>query len=451
MTSHYSRRGFLRVTGRSLAGLGAIGMANRFSSWNAFAAGEDYRALVCVFMFGGNDCNNLLIPTDATRFEAYRRLRGPLALPLGTLRRITPTSGGDYGLHAALELTAQRFTEGRAALVANVGTLVRPLTRAQLRDGGEAPENLFSHEDQVIQMQAGMPMAYGSGWGGRAIDHVLSLNTGASFPPALSVNGSALFCVGETSETAGLGAGADLELRALQVQPEQDRAARDQAFQEILRMNSGMRIVQEANQVMIKADELSRLLQESGDAVNLQTQFPGSNLGGQLEEVARFIALRAQFGLKRQVFFCGIGGFDTHDDQLPSQNALLGEVDDAIDAFYRATIELGIEQNVTLFTESDFGRTLNANTAGTDHAWGGHHIVLGGAVIGGNLYGRFPAHELGGSDDAGDRGVWIPSTSVAQYGATLARWFGVAESDLDLVFPNLANFGSRDLGLLPLV
>jgi uncharacterized protein (DUF1501 family) len=248
-----------------------------------------------------------------------------------------------------------------------------------------------------------------------------------------------------------LGGGSDLALYALNPPNEQDRQLRQTAFQEILRMDSGLSLIQEANGVMTKAEELDRLLREAKGDVTLQTQFPNTGLGQQLAEVARFINLRNQLGLKRQVFFCGIGGFDTHDDQLSSQSQSMNEIDAAVDAFYRATIEMTVQDSVTLFSESDFGRTLNPNRNGTDHAWGSHHLVLGGAVLGGDLYGRFPTLQLRGPDDAGDRGVWIPSTSLAQYGATLARWFGVAESDLDAVFPNLRNFSSRDVGFMPAV
>ncbi len=451
MNRNASRRQFLKLSGRTLGSLGMASMVSRFSSWNAFAAGPDYRALVCVYMFGGNDCNNMLIPMDSTRYDAYRRIRGPLALGTNAVRRIAPRDGSDYALHPGLTRVAQRFGEGKIALVANVGTLVGPTTRADLDNGATTPENLFSHSDQTSQMQAGVPGAYASGWGGRALDHVLSLNSGASFPGALSVTGESLFCVGETAETAGLGADSDLGINALNPPNEQDRQVRQAAFQEILRMDSGLSLVQEANKVMTKAGELDRLLREAQGDVVLQTQFPSTGLGQQLREVARFINLRNQFGLKRQVFFCGIGGFDTHDDQLPSQAQLMAEIDAAVDAFYRATIEMTVQDSVTLFTESEFGRTLNPNRNGTDHAWGSHHLVLGGAVRGGDLYGRYPTLQLRGPDDAGDRGIWIPTTSLAQYGATLARWFGVAEADLDAVFPNLRNFSARDIGFMPAV
>jgi uncharacterized protein (DUF1501 family) len=442
-----SRRQFLKITskGIALAGLGA-GLS-KYSSWNAFAAGSDYRALVCVFMFGGNDCNNTVIPLDGPSWNAYQRLRGAVALPQAQLLRFSTTPAREFGFHPQLNAVHQLYQRGRMAVVANLGMLVQPVTRQQYRDGAATPENLFSHEDQTEQMQAGVPAMSSSGWGGRAVDQLLALNGDAAFPASISVNGEALFTVGQTFQTAGLGNGSNLEMYALNHWHDQDRELRRSAYQEILRMDSGMKLIQEANKVNIKARELQQLLEDNATPP-LTTQFPNTGLGNQLAEVARFIQLRNDFGMSRQVFFCGMGGFDNHSNQLPEHAQLLTQLDDALDAFYRATEEMAIPDKVTTFTESEFGRTLNSNGGGTDHAWGGHHLVIGGAVRGGNMYGTFPALELRGPDDAGDRGSWIPTTALDQYGATLARWFGVSETALDAVFPNLRNFSSRDVGFM---
>ncbi len=444
-----TRREFLRVSGRTALALGTVGALERFGRFNAFAQESgDYRALVCVFMFGGNDSNNLVVPLDAARYDLYRRGRGMLALPSTGVLPIGTSTAGEFGLHPSLSALRTFYTERRMAIVANIGNLVRPTTRSAYRDRTvPVPDQLFSHEDQIAQMQAGIPGDSSTGWGGRSVDQLQNLNGTLGFPPSLSMSGSALFCIGELVGSAGLGSGS-LELLALKLSNEQDRLARSQSHQEILEMDSGMRLIQKSNETRVKAAELDEMLRSAAPGPELQTQFPNSGLGQQLKEVTRFIQLREVYGLRRQVFFCGMGGFDTHSDQLPSQAGLLATVSEAMAAFYRATEELGVAGSVTAFTESDFSRTLNPSGNGTDHAWGGHHLALGGAVQGGDMYGTFPSLQLGGPDDTGGRGAFIPTTGLCQYGATLARWFGVAEESLPVVFPQLTNFASRDVGFM---
>lgn len=444
-----TRRDFLKTGGRSVLFLGAASGLQRYGLFDAMAAdGEDYRALVCVFLFGGNDANNMVVPLDSTSFNAYGRLRGAVALPASRLLEVEASGGRSFGFHESMSGIETLYRERRAAVVANLGTLVQPTTREQYQNRTvPLPEQLYSHENQQEQMQSGMTGSAGSGWGGRAADRVQHLNGDTGFPPSLSMSGSALFCLGEQIPSAGLGGDNSLELAGLNPPNPQDAEIRRAAHQQILEMDSGLRLIQASNAVRQKAADLNRLLRETEPTTPLDTPFPDSGLGQQLLEATRFIRLRDTFELRRQVFFCSIGGFDTHSGQDDQQASLLGQVSEAITAFYRATEELGLAAQITTFTESDFSRTFDPSNDGTDHGWGSHHLVVGGSVQGGDLYGRFPQFELQGPDDSGSRGVWIPSLSLAQYGATLARWFGVADDQLPLVFPDLPNFTPTTLPL----
>lgn len=445
----HSRRDFLKTGGRSLILLGAATGLQRFGMFNALAADDaEYRALVCVFLYGGNDANNMVVPLDTTSFNAYRRLRGGVAMPESRFISAQASGGRVFGFHESLAGIETLYREGRAAVLANVGTLVQPTTRQQYQDRSvELPEQLYSHEDQQGQMQSGYPRSAGSGWGGRAADRVQHLNGLTGFPPSLSMSGQALFVVGEQIPSAGLGGDNTLELKGLNPPNDQDREIRQAAHQEILAMDSGLRLIQAGNAVRRKAIDLDRLLRETEPPVPLNTPFPDSGLGQQLHEATRFIRLRDVFELRRQVFFCSIGGFDTHSAQDGQHTSLLAEVSEAMTAFYRATEELGLSGQITAFTESDFSRTFDPSNDGTDHGWGAHHLVVGGAVRGGEVYGRFPQFELQGPDDSGDRGVWIPTLALGQYAATLARWFGVPDDQLPLVFPDLPNFTPTTLPL----
>lgn len=445
----HSRRSFLLSSGRALGALGIAGGLARFGVWSAYAVPDDeYRALVCVFLFGGNDGNNTVIPLDMAGYNAYRNLRGPLAMPTTRLA-VIGSRLGSFGLHEGLASVAGLYREGRAAVVANMGMLVRPLTRDEYRARTTpVPARLFSHEDQVEQMQAGFPRSATSGWGGRAADRLAPLNQASPFPASVSVSGGPLFCVGEQTQPARLSPGVDLGLLGFTTSPAQDAAARQQAHRHLLQLDGGVTLVAAANRQTTETIELDGMLKALDTTAPFRTLFPTTNLGRQLQQVAKFIRARDALEVKRQVFFCGMGGFDTHAKQDVDQSRLLGELGPALTAFYRATEEMGVASQVTTFTESDFGRTLQPSGDGSDHAWGSHYLVLGGGVRGGEVYGRFPALQLAGPDDAGSRGSWIPTTSLDEYGATLARWFGVGEADLDLVFPNLANFSSRDVGFM---
>ena len=439
-----TRRDFLKMA--TLAGFA------RFGALNAFAQASDYKALVCIFMFGGNDGNNLIVPQTQAEYNAYKAIRGSLALPdtNAKLLPVTAVDGTPYALSNGLALIQPFWAQRKLAVVANVGMLVQPTSRQQYQANAvPLPTNLFSHADQQIQMQAGVPSSSAStGWAGRVGDAVTAMNAGKSFPPSVSVSGPALFSKGNIVQSASLIPGFDMQLSGFNPWPASAGAARQQALQEILTFNSGLTMIQAADKVRQDGLSLSAMLKGLGSAAPLATKFPGTSIGHQLLQVAQILQLRPQIGLSRQIFFCSLGGFDTHSAQSWGQWDLLRQISDGMLSFYNATAELGIADKVTTFTESEFGRTLQPSGSGSDHGWGNHHILLGGAVKGGDVFGRFPVMALGGPDDAAGRGAWIPSTSTDQFGATLAKWFGVDSNGLAAVFPNLAHFPVADVGFM---
>ncbi len=444
-----SRRTFLRRAGAGMA----AGAVTRLSMMNALAqTAPDYKALVCIFLLGGNDGHNTLIPMETSAFAAYKAGRGSLALPGNdaTLVPITTRDNRPFAFNSGLSAVTPLWGQGKLAAVANVGMLVQPTTRQQyMANAVTLPSNLFSHADQVIAMQAGNAFGSGgTGWAGRIADAVQSMNGAAAFPTAFSMNGASLFCTGNLIQSASLYPGFDLSLNGLSTWPATGPQPRAQALQEILTFDSGLAMVQAADKVGQDARALNLMLRGAGTSQPLTTPFPGGTLGQQLKQIADIIKLRGTTGMSRQVFFASLGGFDTHSGQSWQQMDLLRQLSEAMLAFYSATQEMGIADKVTTFTESDFGRTLQPSGSGTDHGWGSHHLVMGGAVKGGDIYGTFPSLALGGPDDTNLRGVLIPTTSIDQYGATMAKWFGVSPAAMPQVFPNLGNFPVGELGFL---
>jgi len=444
-----SRRDLFRLS----AGSAAAAAIHRLGVTSAFAQSvPDYKALVCVFLAGGHDGHNMIVPQSQVSYDAYMKIRKGLVLPDGNtkLHQITTKGGTPYAFNDGLAALGPFWLQDKLAVVANVGMLVQPTTRAQyLAKSVPLPTNLFSHADQVIQMQAGDPNGSGgTGWAGRAADALQAMNAAATFPAAFSMNGAALFCTGNVIQSASLYPGFDLSLNGMSGWPASAAAAKAQALQDIIKLDSGVSVIQAANKVRQDALALNQMLRNAGKTASLVTKFPGTNLGQQLQQVAQIISLRASTGISRQIFFCSLGGFDTHSNQSWTYWDLLKQVSEAMFAFYSATAEMGVADKVTTFTESDFGRSLEPSGTGSDHGWGNHHLVMGCAVKGGDLYGTFPFPALGGPDDSGNRGVLIPTTAIDQYGATLAKWFGVDAASMSSVFPRIGNFTTADVGFM---
>ncbi|HWX94760.1 MAG TPA: DUF1501 domain-containing protein [Terriglobales bacterium] len=447
----FSRRDFLKRTCCTAAAGFAAASFNRFGLVNALAqSAQDYKALVCVFLFGGNDSNNMVVPLSSSSYSSYQQIRSVLALPQGSLLPIAPPSAGSFGFHPKFPEMQSLFNQKHLAVLTNVGTLVRPTTRAQFQQRQvNLPQNLFSHEDQQAQMQTAALDGNGqTGWAGRTADKIQSIY-GGTFPVIISLAGTNIFCEGLTARSiessgdptkllSGFGSSAESQ-------------GRMSTLQSLLTFDTGVSLIQQASSITGNALQDSNALATAlAAAPALATVFPANNgLANQLKQVAQIISARSALGLQRQIFFVSIGGFDTHSDQLNAHNNLYTQLSQAMNAFYQATVEIGVASQVTSFTLSDFSRTYAPDsTSGTDHAWGGHHLIMGGAVKGGDFYGTFPTLALAGPDDATNEGRWIPTTSLDQYAGTLANWFGVATADLPTIFPNLPNFSTPVLNFV---
>ncbi len=455
----FARRAFLRraaLTGA--AGAAAPWALNLSLMGEAAAAGNpgDYKALVCVFLYGGNDHGNTLVPVDATNHATYAAVRTGIATPRADLlaTALTPAvalqGGGSGSLQYALapQLTPLKglWDAGKLAVQLNVGPLVQPTTLAQYKaQSVPLPPKLFSHNDQQSVWQSDLPEGATSGWGGRMGDLILSGNGGSVFT-CVSVTGNAVYLAGQTAVQYQVSSSGAVAINGIK------RSLYGSATAQ-----AALRTLVTASSAHLLQDEYARISRRSIDAEGqvtaalakvpaLATPFNSANgLALQLQMVARMIAARADFGCSRQVFMVSLGGFDLHDFLPDRHPGLLASVGEALGSFYQATVELGVADRVTAFTASDFGRTYASNGDGSDHGWGSHHFVVGGAVKGQRFFGTAPQVALNGPEDVG-QGRLLPSTAVDQYGATLARWLGVAESDLPAVVPNIGNFGVRDLG-----
>jgi uncharacterized protein (DUF1501 family) len=456
-----TRREFIRNACCRAAALGAISSLSRFGLMSALAQPPgDFRALVCIFLFGGNDANNLLVPLDATGYGNYLTIRkslanGGLALDQGSLLPITSKSQQvgttSFGLHPGVPELQSLFGSNQLAFLANVGTLVSPTSRAQyLAKSQPVPSNLFSHADQQQQMQTSEPDGFGtSGWAGRMADKIQSaFNTGSMFPPITSVAGTAIFCTGVQTQPYAIIPGTTPGLTGFDNSA--PSTARLQALQQLLTFDTGVSLIQSASSITTNSLAESKTLSAAlASAGTLVTAFPNTSIGAQLQQIAKILQVRNSLSINRQVFFCSLGGFDTHSNQISVQQNLFTQLSPAMNAFNLAMGELGLGQQVITFTLSDFSRTFQpASGGGTDHGWGSVQMIMGGPVKGGDIYGKLPTFALGGPDDAGGNGRWIPTTAIDQYGATLASWFGVQSADLVSVFPNFANFPSTPLGFL---
>jgi uncharacterized protein (DUF1501 family) len=447
-----TRRDFLKA---AVTSVGALGALSKFGEISALAAGAaPYQALVCIFLSGGNDGNNTVIPiaTAKQNYALYAQGRQGLALPQAGLQAIA--NGSDtYGLHPLMPEIAALYNAGNAAVVANVGMLTQPTTPAifQAQNLSQLPPQLFSHSDQTNQWQAAIPSGtVSTGWGGRVEDNLFSqYNSGASFTPLTATAGCGLFCTGQQTFAASV---PPTGIALLQGATTPARAA---AVQQLLQFDNGLKLVTAANSNFSRGISYSVTLSNALQKAVVKTVFPQTQIGLQLQTVAQIMSVRSALGVGRQVFYCELDGFDTHGAQSGTQDPLLQQLSQAVGAFYTATQEVGTAANTITFTASEFGRTVQPNgSAGSDHAWGNHHFVIGagaasgGSLKGGKFWGQFPSLALGGPDDANTRGTIVPTLSVDQYAATLAQWFGVSPANLPSIFPNVANFATANIGFL---
>jgi len=445
----FNRRQFLKASG--------AGAAAAFSTYpgGAFAQGigtgapfDDYKALVCVFLFGGNDSFNMLVPRSDAEHLVYENSRQNLAIAKEDLLPIIPATpdGAQYGLHPSMAGLKTLFDDDRVALVSNMGPLIEPTTKDQyFNKSVTLPPQLFSHNDQQDQWHSlkGTGVSK-TGWAGRIGDLIQMNVANQLMATNASLFGSSLFQSADDTIAYVMGPGGPIRFDGFgDTFPFLEQR---QAFQNIIAANYSSLYERGFAEIQQRAVASADLVSEAiANAPVRNTVFPISQLGQQLQTVSRLIDVRAELQMDRQIFLVAAGGFDSHDDQNQNQPGLLGGISDAITAFYNATVEIGVSDSVTTFTQSDFGRTLSSNGDGTDHGWGGNQIVVGDAVRG-DMYGTYPLLQIGGNDDVGG-GRMIPTTSADQYAATLARWFGIPDVDLDAVAPNIDNFVNRNLGL----
>ena len=466
------RSGQLAMTGTALPfalNLAAMGEAAAFN-----APDNDYKALVCVFLYGANDYANTVVTYDNSSYDKYSAIRGGgagrtaggIALAQSDLAAtlLTPTTAPvdalgvarQYALNPAMMGLASLFNAGKAAVQLNVGPLVVPLTRAQYNSSDRTtyprPPQLFSHNDQQSIWQSSSPEGSKVGWGGNIGDLAIanSLNSSSIFT-CMSVTGNAVFLSGDTALQYQLSTSGAIKITPATSAVYGSTAVRD-AINALIQQPRAQKLENEYNAVTKRAITAETSVSAALAGAAPVTVFPSDGLGPQMKMVARLIKGQAALGARRQVFLVSIGGFDLHDNLLRDHGGLLGKVSAAMTAFYNATVEMGVADKVTSFTASDFGRTLASNGDGSDHGWGSHHFVVGGAVNGKSFYGTPPPVSVSDTKDASGnylpenqwhvgQGRLLPSTSVDQYAATLARWFGVADAELPGVLPNITRFG----------
>jgi uncharacterized protein (DUF1501 family) len=446
----FNRRQFIKASGAGAAAAFASHPGLTFAQAAGMNAPfDDYKALVCVFLFGGNDSFNMLVPRSDAEYNVYAASRQNLAVAQSDLLPINPATpdGALYGMHPAMTGLQGLFGTNRVALVSNMGPLVEPTTKDQyLNKSVLLPPQLFSHNDQQDQWHS---LKGGSvsktGWGGRVADLIRLNVAGQQMATNASLFGSSLYQSADDTIAYVMGPGGPIPFDGFgDVAPFLQQR---QAFANIIGAQYDSIYERGFAEIQQRAIDSADLVSNAIDNAPVRnTVFPQSQLGQQLQTIARLIDVRDELQMQRQIFFVAMGGFDSHDDQVLNQPGLLGGVSDALTAFYDATVEMGMADSVTSFTQSDFGRTLTSNGDGTDHGWGGIQLAIGDAVNG-DMYGTYPLLQIDGNDDVGG-GRMIPTTSADQYAATLARWFGIDDADLSLVAPNLDNFIDRDLGFM---
>jgi uncharacterized protein (DUF1501 family) len=508
-----SRRKFIRTSACGLTGAALLASMDRLNLVNAMVQQQqpdvaaDYRALVCIFLSGGTDGNNMVIPFDgynnpvggSTNGYSNVRTGSGLAVPLSALAntKITPsnTSSVAYAFHPNLSPEANNagqakgfmdvWNAGKLAVLCNVGSLIQPITRANYAAGIGRPYQLFSHSDQVNQQMSSIANTTGqTGWGGRIADKTNSLNGAVALPMNISLAGTSLFSTGVNSRQLAIAAAPTSLANVLNLNWNGPASANPftngSSFRTLLGFDQGTTLIKASTDTTNSALSADSALNAAGNPA-LTATFPSTSLGNQLAQIAKLLKIKSTLGFAngRQIFFCAVGGFDTHTNETGSdptnpggsgtqsgtQGLLLAQVSQAMRAFYDEMVVQGLSNSVTQFTISDFARTLQpsgsgAGSVGTDHAWGTHAFIMGGAVLGGMFYGStrpdgsglpygFPALQIAGPDDTtSNRGQWIPTTSIDQYAATLANWYGLSTVDRATVFPGLSKFATPNLGFL---
>lgn len=447
--SDINRRHFLRSIGGVALGSSALyATMARMQMANALVSpGDDYKALVCIFLLGGNDAFNMIVPSSTTEYGHYLATRKTLAIDKKTLLPIVPAtnSGVSYGLHPSMTGIKKLFDNKHLSLVANVGSLIEPTSKTAYNSRTAAlPPQLFSHNDQQTFMQSLQSTSLRSGWMGRAAELMYTANVNQNLSMNISLSGSNIWQAAGNIIPYSVDSNGVKDLGYLKKNSTDDREKlRAQTYQKLLSQSHSNILQREFSRTQQRAWNLA---DEVKLAIETQpiiaTAFPtNSGLATSLKMVANIIAARNSLQMTRQTFFIGIGDYDTHGDQLNRHVKLLQQLSDGLSAFYDATVELGVAEKVTTFTASDFGRTLTSNGDGTDHGWGSHQMIMGGAVAGGDIIGTMPSLQIGSNDDIGEGRV-IPTISMDQYAASLASWYGAPGSNFADVFPNLSNFSS---------
>lgn len=451
----HNRRHFLKqAAGIALGSTSAFTASASLQLANAMVqSNNSYKALVCIFLFGGNDAFNMIVPTEDAEYAAYKASRQTLAIEQNRLLSLASLSGSGpkLGFHPNMPHAQQLFNSGKLALLTNVGALVEPVSKANYQGNKSLlPPQLFSHNDQQTFLQSLQSSARRNGWAGRAADAMQSMNINKKLSMNISLSGSNIWQSGNSVVPYSIDAAGIKELENFNKKSSDARElSRIQIYQALLAQQQENIFQREYARTQTIAWDLAGDVKAALDAqAPLQTVFPAGNpLAANLKMVAQMLSARGSLQVSRQTFFIGMGDYDTHGDQLRRHDILLAQLSSALDAFYKATVELGIADQVTTFTTSDFGRTLTSNGDGTDHGWGSHQMMMGGAVQGGEIFGAFPELIVGGKDDAGE-GRIIPTNSMDQYAATLASWYGVPAGIFADVFPNLARFNELDLGFM---
>ncbi len=461
----YERRQFLRQLGLGCASVGAttllsgitnMGLLNAAAAANMpyYRPNNDYKALVCILLSGGNDSYNMLVPKGDDEYADYANIRTNLKIEQNQLLELNPLNpdGKTYGLHPSMPNIQNMFHAGNLAFIANIGALVQPTTVSSFNAAQNLPLGLFSHSDQKQHWQTSIPTdRNANGWGGRLADILYTGNTNQNVSMNVSLNGVNIFQTGNTVQPYSInhsGGGSVLL-----------NGATSNGLYEVLKRQSLDSLLEASYQNILETAYTNTVKGSKNNSFEFNaaisnvpeftTTFSDDTFSKRLKMVAKTIAARDTLGFNRQTFFVQLGGFDTHDDILQRHSDLMLELDTALQSFYNVLVELGMENNVTTFTISDFARKLVSNGDGSDHAWGGHAMVMGGAVNGQTIYGQYPDLYPGHSLDIGT-GRIIPTTSCDEYFADLALWFGASHSDLNQILPNINNFWTPVAGATPL-